>query len=97
MAELQDRNRNDSKWRSGIYVRNVYTQKVDPLSSAFSGIFNKHGNNTKTNILTSSNIIDFDIIENTIFVQTSAETVTELYTFKDGEFKNGASSKTIIT
>ena len=79
-----------------IYVRNVYTQKVDPLSSAFSSIFNKHEDTTKTNILTSSNIVDFDIIENTIYVQTSAETVTELYTFKDGIFKNGASSRSIM-
>lgn len=80
-----------------VYVRNVYTQKIDPLSSAFATIFNKHSNSTKTNILTSSNILDFDIIENTICIQTSAETVTELYKFEDGIFKVNASSKSIVT
>tara|TARA_R110002051_G_scaffold160012_2_gene231469 strand:- start:7426 stop:9762 length:2337 start_codon:yes stop_codon:yes gene_type:complete len=80
-----------------IYVRNVYTQVIEPLSTAFSSIFNKHGSSTKTNILTSSNILNFDIVENTICIQTSAETVTELYKFEDGVFKVGASSKSIIT
>jgi|7_EtaG_2_1085326.scaffolds.fasta_scaffold04584_2 hypothetical protein len=80
-----------------IYVRNVYTQVVEPLSTAFSNIFNKHGSTTKTNILTSSNILNFDVVENTICIQTSAETVTELYEFEDGVFKVGASSKAIIT
>ena len=61
-------------------------------------MFNKHNTgSTKSNILSTSNIIYFDIIESTIVVQTSAETVTELYKFEDGKFKNGASSKSIIT
>ena len=81
-----------------IYVRNVHTQTVDPLSTAFVNVFNKHTTgNTKSNILSTSNILDFDIIENTIYVQTSAETVTELYDFVEGSFKNKASSKSIIT
>ena len=73
------------------------SQKVQPLSTAFVNIFNKHTSTTKTNILTSSNITDFDIIDSTIYVQTSAETLTELYTFEDGEFKIGASSKSLLT
>ena len=81
-----------------IYVRNIYTQTVDPLSTAFVNVFNKHTTgDTKSNILSTSNILDFDIIENTIYIQTSAETVTELYDFVDGTFKNNASSKSIIT
>ena len=81
-----------------IYVRNIHTQKVDPLSTAFVNVFNKHSSgDTKSNILSTSNILDFDIIENTIYVQTSAETVTELYDFVDGAFKNNASSKSIVT
>jgi len=79
-----------------IYVRNVGTQLVAPLSTAFSDMFNKHTTDTKTNILTSSNILDFDIIEDTIYIQTSAETVTEKYKFEKNEFKIDASSKTII-
>jgi len=79
-----------------IYVRNAGTQLVSPLSAAFSDIFNKHTNSTKSNILTSSNILDFDIIENTIYIQTSAETITEKYKFKKNKFKIDASSKTII-
>ncbi len=81
-----------------VFVRNIHTQTVDPLSTAFATVFNKHSTGlTKANILTTSNILDFDIIENTIYVQTSAETVTELYDFVDGSFKNKASSKSIIT
>jgi hypothetical protein len=81
-----------------IYVRNIFTQTVDPLSTAFVNVFNKHTTgNTKSNILSTSNILDFDIIENTIYIQTSAETVTELYDFVDGAFKNNASSKAIVT
>lgn len=81
-----------------VYVRNVYTQTVDPLSTAFVNVFNKHDSgSTKSNILSTSNILDFDIIENTIVVQTSAETVIELYKFEDGEFKTKASSKSIVT
>ena len=81
-----------------IYVRNVSTQLIEPLSTAFVNVFNKHNTgDTKSNILSTSNILDFDIIENTIYIQTSAETVTELYTFEDDVFKVGASSKSIIT
>ena len=81
-----------------VYVRNVDSQIIEPLSTAFVSVFNKHNTgSTKSNILSTSNIIYFDIIESTIVVQTSAETVTELYKFEDGKFKNGASSKSIIT
>jgi len=81
-----------------IYVRNVNTQLIEPLSTAFVNVFNKHTTgNTKSNILSTSNILDFDIIENTIYIQTSAETVTEKYKFEDNEFKVAASSKTLVT
>ena len=80
-----------------IYIRNVATQLVEPLSTAFVNVFNKHTTgNTKSNILSTSNIIDFDIIENTIYIQTSAETVTEKYKFEDKIFKVNASSKTLV-
>ena len=61
-------------------------------------MFNKHSSgDTKSNILSTSNILDFDIIEDTIVVQTSAETVTERYKFEDGLFKVKVSSKSIVT
>ena len=34
--------------------------------------------------------------KNTIYIQTSAETVTEKYKFEDNEFKVNASSKTLV-
>ena len=80
-----------------IYVRNVATQLIEPLSTAFVNMFNKHTTgNTKSNILSTSNIVDFDIIEDTIYIQTSAETVTEKYKFEDKIFKVNASSKTLV-
>ncbi len=80
-----------------VYVRNVYSQVVEPLSSAFANVFNKHTDTTKETILTAGNIIDFDIIESTICIQTSAETLTELYKFEEGIFKNAAGSKSLVT
>jgi len=81
-----------------IYIRNVATQLVEPLSTAFVNVFNKHTTgNTKSNILSTSNIVDFDIIENTIYIQTSAETITEKYKFENKAFKVNASSKTLVT
>ena len=80
-----------------VYVRNVYSQVVEPLSSAFANVFNKHTATTKETILTAGNIIDFDIIESTICIQTSAETLTELYKFEEGIFKNAAGSKSLVT
>lgn len=79
-----------------VYVRNVYTQKIQTLNEAMSGILNKHSGSTRLRVLTSSYIQDFDIIEDTLYIQTSAETLTERYKFKDGIFKNNASSKSII-
>ena len=81
-----------------VYIRNIYSQKISTLSDAMSAVFNKHTNTTKNRILSATNAIqDFDIIDNTIYVQTSAETLTEKYLFKDGVFKNDAGSKSIIT
>ena len=88
-----------------IYIRNVATQLVEPLSTVFVDVFNKHTNgwtdgsatgNTKSNILSTSNIVDFDIVERTIYIQTSAETVTEKYKFEDKVFKVDAGSKTLV-
>ncbi len=81
-----------------IYIRNVATQLIEPLSTAFVNVFNKHNTgSTKSNILSTSNIVDFDIIESTIYIQTSAETITEKYEFEDNMFKVATSSKTLVT
>ena len=88
-----------------IYIRNVATQLIEPLSTVFVNVFNKHTDgwtdgsatgNTKSNILSTSNIVDFDIVESTIYIQTSAETITEKYKFEDKVFKVDASSKTLV-
>lgn len=79
-----------------VYVRNVGTQLISPLSTAFANVFNKHSSRVKSNILTTSNIVDFDIVEDTIWVQTSAETVSERYKYEGKEFKIATSSKTLV-
>ena len=79
-----------------IYVRNVGTQLVAPLSTVFADVFNKHTASAKSNILTTSNILDFDVIEDTIWIQTSAETVSERYKYEGKEFKVATSSKTLV-
>ena len=62
-----------------------------------SAVFNKHSAATKGRIYTSNKIQDFEIIEDSIYIQTNVETLTEKYTFDDGTFKNAAGSKSIIT
>jgi hypothetical protein len=80
-----------------IFVRNIHSQEVLTLKESMSAVFNKHGAATKGRIYTSNKIQDFDIIEDSIYIQTNVETITEKYSFKDGTFKNDAGSKSIIT
>ena len=80
-----------------IFIRNVFSQEVLTLKEAMSAVFNKHGIATQGRIYNSNRIKDFDIIEDTIYIQTSVETLTEKYSFEDGVFKNNAGSKSIIT
>ena len=80
-----------------IFVRNISSQQVLTLKQAMSAVFNKHGAATKGRIYNSNRIQDFEIIEDTIYIQTNIETITEKYTFDDGTFKNDAGSKSIIT
>jgi len=80
-----------------IFVRNNFSQEVLTLKQAMSAVFNKHSAATKGRIYTSNKIQDFEIIEDSIYIQTNVETLTEKYTFDDGTFKNAAGSKSIIT
>ena len=80
-----------------IFVRNNFSQEVLTLKQAMSAVFNKHSAATKDRIYTSNKIQDFEIIEDSIYIQTNVETLTERYTFDDGTFKNAAGSKSIIT
>ena len=80
-----------------VFVRNIHSQEVLTLKQAMSAVFNKHSAVIKGRIYNSNKIQDFDIIEDTIYIQTNIETLTERYTFEDGTFKNAAGSKSIIT
>ena len=80
-----------------IFVRNNFSQEVLTLKEAMSAVFNKHSAATKGRIYNSNRIQDFEIIEDSIYIQTNVETLTEKYTFDDGTFKNAAGSKSIIT
>jgi len=80
-----------------IFVRNNFSQEVLTLKQAMSAVFNKHSAATKGRIYTSNKIQDFEIIEDSIYIQTNTETLTERYTFDEGTFKNAAGSKSIIT
>lgn len=79
-----------------IFVRNVYTQKIQTLNEAMSGLFGKHSPGVRYRIRTND-IKDFDIVGNSIYIQTSTETLTELYKFENGTFKVNASSKSIVS
>ncbi len=80
-----------------IFVRNNFSQEVLTLKQAMSAVFNKHSAPTKGRIYNSNKIQDFEVIEDSIYIQTNIETLTERYTFDDGTFKNAAGSKSIIT
>ena len=62
-----------------------------------SAVFNKHTSPTKGRVYNTNKIQDFEIIENMIYIQTNQETLTEVYVFEDGKFKNNASSKSIVS
>ena len=80
-----------------VFVRNVHNQEVLTLKQAMSAVFNKHTAVRRGRIYNSNRIQDFDIIEDTIYIQTNLETITEKYTFENGVFKNDAGSKSIIS
>ena len=80
-----------------VFVRNISDQKVYTLKQAMSAVFNKHTSPTKGRVYNTNKIQDFEIIENMIYIQTNQETLTEVYVFEDGKFKNNASSKSIVS
>jgi len=66
-----------------IYMRDINTQKVYTLYERLSGVFTKLPQTVQDDI-SANNIVNFDVVGNTLYVQTSANTFTESYDY-DGE------------
>ena len=64
-----------------VYVRNVHSTMVDPISSALSGVFTKYATDPTIMNEINNNIIDFDIIQDVIFLQTSNYIIIEKYDY----------------
>lgn len=64
-----------------FYFRNLYSNVIGPVSSALSAVFVKYKSNADMLNEINNNIINFDIIHDTIILQTSTFIFIEQYDF----------------
>tara|TARA_S200002703_G_scaffold111525_1_gene97149 strand:- start:6785 stop:8941 length:2157 start_codon:yes stop_codon:yes gene_type:complete len=78
-----------------LFVRDISSQKVSTFYDKLSGVFSKISATAK-NAISSNEVVNFDIIGNTMYIQTSANTFTESYTYDGSTFKVALPSNSII-
>lgn len=78
-----------------IYIRDVSSQKINTLYNKLSGLFTKLSSDD-INAISSNQIINFDVIGNTLFIQTSSYTFTESYEYNGGEFILSTPSNSLL-
>ena len=81
--------------QGGLFVREIKSQKVYTFYERLSGVFGKLSTAAQSAI-SANEIVNFDIIGNTIFIQTSANTFTESYTYDGESFEVSVPSNSII-
>lgn len=78
-----DKSLNDRKFniQGTLYMRNIYSTQIEPVSSALSAVFLKY--NDEPDILNeiNNNIITFDIIKDVMFIETPNYLIIEKYKF----------------
>lgn len=67
-----------------LYVKNGSYSTSEPLSSALAKTITKYSTAVQNQI--NQDLIDFDIIENTIFLETKSSLVIDKISYKDGKF-----------
>lgn len=78
-----------------LFVRDVSSQKVYTFYEKLSSVFTKLPVDLQ-NSIKNNEITTFDIVGNTLFIQTSAYTFTESYTYDGTNFKLSVASNSLI-
>ena len=78
-----------------LFVRDISSQKVFTFYEKLSGVCTKLPTNIQ-NSIKNNEIISFDIIGNTFFIQTSAYTFTESYSYDGTNFTLSVASNSLI-
>ena len=92
---VQDVYSNRKALSGKIYVKNKNTGTVSELTKALSYIASKYNNSIGVQL--SSSIINFDLLYNTLFLQTSSYLVIDKYDYTDGVFVNPKSSNKVVS
>jgi len=78
-----------------LYVRDIGTQKVYSFYEKLSSVFTKLPTAAQSAI-SANEVTNFDIVGNTFYIQTSANTFTESYSYDGEDFALSVASKSII-
>tara|TARA_R110002050_G_scaffold300427_2_gene469735 strand:- start:365 stop:3313 length:2949 start_codon:yes stop_codon:yes gene_type:complete len=82
-----------------FYFRNLYSNVIGPVSSALSGVFVKYKSNADMLDQINNNIINFDIINDTIILETGTFIFIEQYDFnlETGVFRSKLPKKIFLS
>ena len=78
-----------------VFVRDISSQKVTTFYEKLSSVLGKQSTSLK-NAISSNEVVSFDIIGNTIYIQTSADTFTESYNYDGDSFTLALPSNSLI-
>ena len=78
-----------------VFVRDISSQKVSTFYEKLSSVLGKQSTSLK-NSISSNEVVSFDVIGNTIFIQTSADTFTESYNYDGTDFTLSLPSNSLI-
>lgn len=78
-----------------LYVKNGSYSDSQPLSTALSNILQKYSTSIQTDINLS--LLDFDIIQNTIFLETKSNLLIDKIEYKDSKFNKPSTVNTLYS
>tara|TARA_B100000470_G_C19492022_1_gene259195 strand:- start:74 stop:505 length:432 start_codon:yes stop_codon:yes gene_type:complete len=64
-----------------LFMRNIYSTVIDPVSAALSAVFLKYHDTPEIMRQINHNILDFDIIGDVLFIKTPDYLIIEKYKF----------------
>jgi len=88
-----------SNLNGSFYFRNVYSDVIGPVSSALSAVFVKYKNDTDIINEIYNNVIQFDIIDNVVIIETPSFLVLEkfIFDFDTGIFRSTLPKKIFLS
>jgi len=78
-----------------LYIKNQRYSTSEILSAQLSNILSKYSNSIQTDI--NYNIVDFDIINDCIFLQTPSTLLIDKISYNDGNFEAPSTKNTLFT